>query len=366
MLLTYLQPRLTLTALGVAPLVVGSALVFGRRLRRITTGVQDRVAEATAVAEEAFSQIRTVQSFVQEPAERARYGERIAASVRTALQRAKVRGRLLRRAHLLDLRRHRLRALAGRPAGAGRQAHRGRRWSRSSCIPSPSRPRSARWPRSSAPIRRRSARRSGCSRSWRCVPTIADPAEPETLATPVRGRVEFEDVSFRYAQGDGDLDPRGRHAPRGSRRGGRAGGAVGRRQDHPGLAAAPLLGRGPGPDPARRPSTCGHSGWRTSAGAIGIVPQEPALFSGIGAGEHRLRPARRLGRRSRSRGPRGPRARVHRAAAPGVRHPGRASGGSSSQAASGSGWRSPGRFSRTRRCWSWTRRPATSTPRASG
>jgi subfamily B ATP-binding cassette protein MsbA len=91
-LLTYLQPRLTLTALGVAPIVVGTAIVFGRRLRRMTTGVQDRVAEASAVAEEAFSQIRTVQSFVQEPAERGRYGERIDASVRTALQRAHTRG----------------------------------------------------------------------------------------------------------------------------------------------------------------------------------------------------------------------------------------------------------------------------------
>ena len=92
MLLTYLQPRLTLTALAVSPLVVGSAIFFGRRLRVITTGVQDRLAEATGVAEEAFSQIRTVQSFVQEPTERARYGERVAASVRTALQRARVRG----------------------------------------------------------------------------------------------------------------------------------------------------------------------------------------------------------------------------------------------------------------------------------
>src|SRR5262249_31130186 len=91
-LLTLLQPRLTLTALGVAPVVVGTALFFGRRLRRMTTGVQDRVAEATAVAEEAFSQIRTVQSFVQEPAERDRYGDRISASVQTALQRARTRG----------------------------------------------------------------------------------------------------------------------------------------------------------------------------------------------------------------------------------------------------------------------------------
>jgi ATP-binding cassette, subfamily B, bacterial MsbA len=91
-LLTLMQPRLTLTALGVVPLVIGSAFFFGRRLRRMTTGVQDKVAEATAVAEEAFSQIRTVQSFVQEPAERARYGERIGESVKAALIRAQVRG----------------------------------------------------------------------------------------------------------------------------------------------------------------------------------------------------------------------------------------------------------------------------------
>jgi subfamily B ATP-binding cassette protein MsbA len=91
-LLTWLQPRLTLTALAVAPLVVGSAIFFGRRLRAITTGVQDRLAEATGVAEEAFSQIRTVQSFVQEPAERARFADRIRASVEAAIQRARVRG----------------------------------------------------------------------------------------------------------------------------------------------------------------------------------------------------------------------------------------------------------------------------------
>jgi subfamily B ATP-binding cassette protein MsbA len=91
-LLTLMQPRLTLTALGVVPLVVGSALYFGRRLRRMTVNVQDKVAEATAVADESFSQIRTVQSFVQEPAERRRYGDRIGESVRAALVRAKIRG----------------------------------------------------------------------------------------------------------------------------------------------------------------------------------------------------------------------------------------------------------------------------------
>ena len=91
-LLAITQPQLTLTALGVVPLAVGTAFVFGKRLRRMSTGVQDKVAEATAVAEEAFSQIRTVQSFAQEGWERERYGARIRDVVSTALVRARVRG----------------------------------------------------------------------------------------------------------------------------------------------------------------------------------------------------------------------------------------------------------------------------------
>src|SRR2546425_9657798 len=65
-LLTLTNRALTLTAVVVVPFVAGSAVFFGRRLRRISNGVQDKGAEATAGAEEAFSQIRTLQSFVQE------------------------------------------------------------------------------------------------------------------------------------------------------------------------------------------------------------------------------------------------------------------------------------------------------------
>jgi subfamily B ATP-binding cassette protein MsbA len=91
-LLTLTHPQLTRTTLLVVPFVVGSAVFFGRRLRTISTGVQDKVAEATAVAEEAFSQIRTVQSFVQEAWEARRYGRRMAEVVRAAIRRALVRG----------------------------------------------------------------------------------------------------------------------------------------------------------------------------------------------------------------------------------------------------------------------------------
>ncbi len=91
-LLTLTNPHLMATALVVVPFVVGSAMFFGRKLRRTSTHVQDKVADATAVAEEAFSEIRIVQSFVQEPGEAARYAKGMSEVVRIAIRRAVIRG----------------------------------------------------------------------------------------------------------------------------------------------------------------------------------------------------------------------------------------------------------------------------------
>jgi subfamily B ATP-binding cassette protein MsbA len=91
-LLTLMHRQLMLTTLAVAPAVVLLAMVFGRRLRRASTAVQDRIAEANTVAEEAISQIRTVQSFVRERGEARRYAERIDSALRSALGRALTRG----------------------------------------------------------------------------------------------------------------------------------------------------------------------------------------------------------------------------------------------------------------------------------
>ncbi len=91
-MLIIVQPKLTLTALAAVPVAVGAIFFFGRRLRKMSTSVQDKIAEATALAEEAISQIRTVQSFVQEGQERERYGIRIRQAVTAAITRAQVRG----------------------------------------------------------------------------------------------------------------------------------------------------------------------------------------------------------------------------------------------------------------------------------
>ena len=91
-MLTLMHRQLTFTTLAVAPAVVFFAFVFGRRLRRASTKVQDEVAAANTVAEESIVQIRTVQSFVREPTEGGRYSQRIDTALKAALQRALTRG----------------------------------------------------------------------------------------------------------------------------------------------------------------------------------------------------------------------------------------------------------------------------------
>jgi subfamily B ATP-binding cassette protein MsbA len=91
-LLATTHRALTVTTLIVVPVIVGAAVVFGRMLRRASTGVQDRIAEATATAEEALAQIRTVQGFVREEEEARRYHAHLTDVVGAALRRAQIRG----------------------------------------------------------------------------------------------------------------------------------------------------------------------------------------------------------------------------------------------------------------------------------
>jgi subfamily B ATP-binding cassette protein MsbA len=87
-LLTLLHWQLMLTTLAVAPLIVLFGFALGRVLRRRSTEVQDRLADAHAIADEALGQIDVVQSFVREDWEQVRYEERIGQALRAAIVRA--------------------------------------------------------------------------------------------------------------------------------------------------------------------------------------------------------------------------------------------------------------------------------------
>jgi subfamily B ATP-binding cassette protein MsbA len=91
LMLTITNPRLAMTTLAVVPIVVGAAFLFGRALRKASTGVQDRVAEAMGMADESFGAIRTVQSFTRETEETARFSRALGDLVEVAVHRARLR-----------------------------------------------------------------------------------------------------------------------------------------------------------------------------------------------------------------------------------------------------------------------------------
>lgn len=90
-LMLVLNWRLTLFILALAPLVAASAVVFGGRLRKLSTEVQDQLADSTAIAEEALGNTRIVKAFTREPYEVQRYSNQIEHTFRATMHLAVVR-----------------------------------------------------------------------------------------------------------------------------------------------------------------------------------------------------------------------------------------------------------------------------------
>lgn len=93
-LVTLTHPRLTLVTLTAIPFAILVAWIFGRRVRRLSTGVQDELAGAIARAEQVFTQIRTVQSFTREEWEAEAFDEQVDRTRDRGLSRAFARAAL--------------------------------------------------------------------------------------------------------------------------------------------------------------------------------------------------------------------------------------------------------------------------------
>lgn len=93
-LVTATNPRLTLVTLTAVPVAIVVGWLFGRRVRRFSTGIQDTLAGAIARAEQVFTQIRTVQSFNREGWESDAFGREITSTRDQGLQRAVARAGL--------------------------------------------------------------------------------------------------------------------------------------------------------------------------------------------------------------------------------------------------------------------------------
>lgn len=82
--------QLCLLILILLPLLVLVAKVFGRRLKSLSTSIQDQTAALSTLVEEVISGIRIVKSFVQTQREQARFADQVDQTLHLTLRRAAI------------------------------------------------------------------------------------------------------------------------------------------------------------------------------------------------------------------------------------------------------------------------------------
>ncbi len=85
-LMVVLNWRLSLLIFLVVPAVTVAAIYFGRKIRRLSRDIQDRLADTTAVAEEALASVRVVKAFARSEHEVERYTTSVEDLFETARQ----------------------------------------------------------------------------------------------------------------------------------------------------------------------------------------------------------------------------------------------------------------------------------------
>ena len=91
-LLTFVSVQLTLTMLATLPVVALIAVFFGRYIRKLSTQVQDRIADTNVIVDETLQGIQNVKAFSNEAFEVARYRSSVLKARDLALKGVKWRG----------------------------------------------------------------------------------------------------------------------------------------------------------------------------------------------------------------------------------------------------------------------------------
>jgi ATP-binding cassette, subfamily B, bacterial MsbA len=86
-IIIYMNWKLTFMILILAPVMVLFAKTFGRRLKRLSTEIQDKLATSTIILEENISCVQVVKSFVRAPLETERFSNAVEDSFESARKR---------------------------------------------------------------------------------------------------------------------------------------------------------------------------------------------------------------------------------------------------------------------------------------
>ena len=94
-MLIYTNPFLMVQVLGALLLIVAPAVIFGRRVRKLSRASQDRIADSSAIAAEVLNAIPVVQSYTAEKRETDRFNAATTNAFATAIRRTKARSVLI-------------------------------------------------------------------------------------------------------------------------------------------------------------------------------------------------------------------------------------------------------------------------------
>ncbi|MES2712360.1 MAG: ABC transporter transmembrane domain-containing protein [Pseudomonadota bacterium] len=191
------SPKLALIVAGVLPIVVAPLILFGRREKKLSRATQDRVADLGHQVEETIAGIRTVQAFTQEASAHASFQTAAEASVNTALRRIRVRAGLILAVILLGFGAVTFALwVGGHDVVAGRMT--GGELSAfvlyAILLATSAAALSEVW----GEVQRAAGAAERIDEVLDAVPAIAPPAAPAILPRPMRGRIAFEDVHFAY------------------------------------------------------------------------------------------------------------------------------------------------------------------------
>ncbi len=196
-MLSITSPRLTGLVVLVVPFVLVPIIFFGRRVRGLSRASQDRLADVGAHVDESLANIRTVQAFGHEPTDRARFADRVEDTFATSVRR--IRARALLTAFVIVLvfgavgvvlwiGGHDV--LSGRISAGQLSAFvfyavivAGSVGAISEVI---------------GDLQRAAGATERLVELLRLEPEIASPRDPQQLPAPVHGAVAFEEVSFNY------------------------------------------------------------------------------------------------------------------------------------------------------------------------
>lgn len=91
-LLIWVSPKLALMNLSILPIIVVTALVFGRFIRKLSKQTQDQLADSNTIVQETLLGINNVKAFVNEFYETSRYSSKLDNVVKLAVRGATFRG----------------------------------------------------------------------------------------------------------------------------------------------------------------------------------------------------------------------------------------------------------------------------------